>query len=147
MREMRSREAFTMIELVFVIVVIGILASVALPKLWVTRDDAIISKGRADIATIRSAISTVRQKNLLEGDPTYPATLDAAAANTENEELFTEILDYPVYSKDADGKWMKTGNNQYSYKVLGNSVTFDYNSTSGKFDCDHTTEDCRTLTH
>ena len=34
------RYGFTMIELIFVIVVIGILASVAIPKLAATRDDA-----------------------------------------------------------------------------------------------------------
>ena len=34
------KKAFTMIELIFVIVIIGILASVAIPKLAGTRDDA-----------------------------------------------------------------------------------------------------------
>jgi len=34
------RNAFTMVELIFVIVIIGILVSIAIPKLVATRDDA-----------------------------------------------------------------------------------------------------------
>jgi len=39
-----QRTAFTMIELVFVIVIIGILSAIAIPKLSATRDDAIDAK-------------------------------------------------------------------------------------------------------
>ncbi len=40
-----------MIELIFVIVILGILAAVAIPKLAATRDDARIASGASDIAT------------------------------------------------------------------------------------------------
>ncbi len=64
---MKNREAFTMIELVFVIAVVGILSAIAIPKFAATRDDAVISKGRTTVAALRSAIATERQKRILKG--------------------------------------------------------------------------------
>ena len=46
------KKGFTMIELIFVIVILGILASVAIPKLAATRDDAEVSRAAANIRTM-----------------------------------------------------------------------------------------------
>jgi general secretion pathway protein G len=51
-----KRSGFTMIELIFVIVILGILASVAIPKLAATRDDA---KVAAVAQQVQSAISEI----------------------------------------------------------------------------------------
>jgi len=65
---MKTGKAFTMVELVFVIVVIGILSAFAIPKLAVTRDDADIIKAKTTISSLRNAISMERQKRILSGD-------------------------------------------------------------------------------
>ena len=51
------KKGFTMTELIFVIVNLGILASVAIPKLAATRDDAEVSKAATNLTTAISDIA------------------------------------------------------------------------------------------
>jgi len=146
-----KRFAFTMIELIFVIVVLGILAAVAIPRLGATRDDAEIAKGRSDVSAIRAAIVSERQGRLLQGNSAFIATLDDAAQDTEGETLFdnNNLLTYGITSADGNGHWMKSGVSAYDFQIMGTDVTFDYNATSGRFDCanDADTDECGLLTN
>ena len=51
------KKGFTMIELIFVIVILGILASVAVPRLAATREDAEVSAAVANLRTLISDAS------------------------------------------------------------------------------------------
>jgi len=125
-----------MIELVFVIVVLGILAAVAVPKFAATREDAQMSKGAADVASIRSGIVSVRQQYLLRGQTSYPTTLSGGAAGGSGL-LFDGngtggILMYPITPKTAEGHWSGADPN-YTYQVGGITCDFVYNQANGTF--------------
>ncbi len=147
--------AFTMIELVFVIVVLGILAAVAIPRLAVSRDDAILVKGKSQISAIRSGIAMQKSKRLLEGTPPFVlANLDGVTVyNKKDQNLFnfsdgnsSNILAYPILSKlNHDGSWVKTGANSYNFRAEGKDINFTYNSVTGTFGCG-TSEYCKSLT-
>ncbi|MFW6308375.1 MAG: type II secretion system protein [Campylobacterales bacterium] len=62
-----KKSAFTMIELIFVIVILGILAAVAVPRLAGVQDDAIISTEKSGIGAIRSGIQAMNGKIMVRG--------------------------------------------------------------------------------
>ena len=138
----KSRNAFTMIELVFVIVILGILAAVAVPKFAATRTDAQISKGRSDVASIRSAIITERQSRLITGDSTFIATGTGAGQMDDSTiGLFGGILTYGITAGGAtdDGKWRRTtsdvNSTTYQFRLKGADNTFVYSVSNGRFLC------------
>jgi len=140
------RYAFTMIELIFVIVVLGILAAIAIPKFAATRTDAQIAKGRSDIAAIRSAIMTERQSRLIKGDSTWITQLsenNATKLFTGSDNNHTLLL-YGVSAGTTDGHWRKTSVNHYVFKVGGTDCTFTYDG-AGKFTLTSTADICKKL--
>ena len=61
------KKAFSLLELIFAIVVIGIIASFAIPKYLNTRDSAIVSTIKRDIASVTTSIQSY---HLVKGDIT-----------------------------------------------------------------------------
>ena len=140
---MQKSKAFTLIELVFVIVILGILSAIALPKFTKTKELADVAKGRSDVASIRSAILTDRQAHIIKGDSDYISALCSGAGTGKifdtNGTSDRKLLTYGIVAKSADGKWSKNGScTSFIFKVKSVDIVFTYDNTNGTFTCDRT---------
>jgi len=153
---LKKRNAFTMLELIFVIVIIGILSAVAIPKFAVNRDDAIIAKAKSTVAAIRSSIAVERQKAMLRG--VFDPITSLGSATGYGAEIFegvngdssNSVLTYPLMSCDdanSQGCWYTADNAIYTFKMplVG---TADFNLSSSRFICNSSPEsaNCKLLT-
>ena len=120
------KKAFTIIELIFVIVALGILAMVALPRLASSKEDAEIARVKAEIAAIRSAIQTHRGANILaQKGSGYPEKLD--------KKTIEEITNG---TKLSEKYWsVSEGGNELSVTIAGRPATFNYDNKTGRLTC------------
>lgn len=120
---MSRRQGFTLVELVVVVLILGILAAIAAPKMLSTSTSATDNSLRQTLSIVRDAIELYRAQN----NGTMPPGNDLAAE-------LREYLRGPVFPKSPVG----TKTNDVKY-VTGNNTTADnstgwvYNKTTGWF--------------
>ncbi len=68
-----GKKGFTLIELVMVIVIIGILAAVAIPKFMDLQNEAKVARCQADVGAIRTGISGWYAKYHVSSNNTCPS--------------------------------------------------------------------------
>ena len=127
------KRAFTIIELIFVIVVLGILAAVALPKFSQALTQADLSQAKSRVTSIRSAIVVYKNKHILLGENPYPDTL-----SSDDDHLFDKILPNAIQPSSKNGGWKRISQNpeKYKFHIPNGFIVFAYDKAKGTFSCD-----------
>lgn len=124
------RNAFTMVEIIFVIVVIGILSSVAIPKMVGNTTMAEVANGKQVLGSVRAALEIEAAKRIMSGDRTPITSVSAGGRpfdfiSADKNGRKTPILTYPEPSCTNSGCWEIKGNGLYTFHYGENkSCTF-----------------------
>jgi len=123
-----------MMELIFVIVILGVLAGVAIPRLFVSRDDAAVSRLKTDLSSIRAGIETLRGKNIMSGVATYPS-LGQGFENVIGNPIRTDS----IWTSVPDNNSTRTTETFSACVAKGVCATFTYTRSNGRISCTDST--------
>lgn len=93
----KNKKGFTLVELIVVIAILGILATIAVPRLTGFRDDASTSADNATYQTVERAAAIYQADNSISGTVTW--TKDGTGTGDDWKEYFTE---WPQNSDGTD---------------------------------------------
>lgn len=117
--QQRHARGFTLVELMVVIVIIGLLATVVMINVMPSQDRAMVEKARADVSVLEQAVETYRLENLVY--PTTAQGLDAllnAPAGLARPERYRRGGYIRRLPEDPWG-------NPYQYRQPGRQAAFD----------------------
>ena len=145
------KKAFTLMELIFVIVIIGVLASFAIPKFRNLTTHAKDSGVKSVVTSVQSSIDNIHGKWIINDNYKW---IGADGANHSSD--FNDTSGYPNKLDDNDGKlfsyvlkipipacgsktigcWNEYEDNKYEYFYTPSKILkIEYNTTNGTLEC------------
>ncbi|MFG0331086.1 MAG: type II secretion system protein [Phycisphaerales bacterium] len=122
------RRAFTLIELIAVMVVLAILSGVALPKFFDYSAQAKVSATKGALGGVRAAVANFYANSAITGTPAYPTYSQLTTVGTVLQEPIPENpYNGSPDVRDADGTY------DAADPPVSGSEGWAYDATAGKF--------------
>lgn len=145
---MAFKKAFSLLELVLVVLILALLVGIALPYFHLSKQDANLFLLKTDFTTIQSTLAFHKNQDIFTQAQNL-AVLDEASVMSEKQTLFycsiseiktcnggdcctKSVLVSPIYSNSK--AWMKTGKRTYRFYLSSKSfVGFMYEPRHHEF--------------
>ena len=144
------QQAFTVIELIFVIVIIGILSAIAVPRFADSANAAYTAKAASVVTSVMASLSAERQKRILRGDytnitslgeSTYAFSKFSADGQGNQHDVLSPYID--KCSGSAKACWLRSGTS-YTYR-FADSGSADFILRNNRLECNNDAADCKKL--
>ena len=115
---MRNQKGFTLIELLIVVVIIGILAAIAIPKFANTKDKAYVAAMKSDLRNL----ATYEEQYAADNNGAY---FSGTATNAAPIQGFTPSKDVTIVAIAVTGpppSWTATSTHALSAKTCSNAT-------------------------
>ena len=121
--KIRKRNGFTLFELITIVIILGIIATAALPHYFDLVEEAEASHEKGVIAGVRAGIAIYFARN-----KQFPPALDSAILNTCD--LTNPCFDNVLGQGAITDNWIKAAADQYQGPT---ATTYTYNPADGSF--------------
>lgn len=150
------KKSFSIIEIIFALVIIGIISSYAINKYFDSLEKANFLKIKSEVTLINNAINQLYSNQTLLGNNSFVVErLDEASINSDGETLFNGynefiLLDELILSTSEEKKklgfWIKVSDIEYKvYFSKESFLEFYLDSENILFSCDKSLSLCRKL--
>jgi type IV pilus assembly protein PilA len=114
----RSRKGFTLIELLIVVVIIGILAAIAIPKFANTKDKAYVAAMKSDLRNL----ATYEEQYAADNNGAYFSGTATTAAPLQGFSPSQNVTIVATFVAGPPQSWTATATHSQSAKICSNTT-------------------------